>query len=123
MLRVTARDVEVSGHSIPAGKLTLIMIGSANRDPKVFADPGQFDIARDPNPHLAFGHGIHFCIGAPLSRMESRIALASFLDRVELFELAGESAWAPVRPLNLHGPAGLPIRFRPSERAIRGHAV
>ena len=52
------------GQTIPAGKLVLLVIGSANRDPKQFRDPHHFDIVRSPNPHLAFGHGIHFCLGS-----------------------------------------------------------
>ncbi len=62
--RATTKPVELHGETIPAGKLVLPLIGSANRDPKYFTDPQRFDIARDPNPHIAFGHGIHFCIGA-----------------------------------------------------------
>jgi cytochrome P450 len=67
VFRETKRDVEVHGTVIPAGKLVLAMIGSANRDPKQFHDAGRLDIARDPNPHIAFGHGVHFCLGAPLA--------------------------------------------------------
>src|SRR5438132_10596829 len=79
MPRATRRDIEVHGKVIPAGKLVFPIIGSANRDPAQFREPGRFDITRDPNPHLAFGHGIHACIGGPLARMEARIALADFL--------------------------------------------
>jgi cytochrome P450 len=68
MPRATRRDVEMHGRVIPAGKLVLPMIGSANRDTQQFPDAGRFDIARDPNPHIAFGHGIHSCLGAPLAR-------------------------------------------------------
>ena len=64
MMRTPKRDVEMHGRVIPAGKLVLPMIGSANRDPKQFRDAGRFDIGRDPNPHIAFGHGIHSCLGA-----------------------------------------------------------
>jgi cytochrome P450 len=58
--------VELHGQTLPAKTLLLAMIGSADRDPVAFPDPERFDITRDPNPHLAFGHGAHFCLGAPL---------------------------------------------------------
>lgn len=74
VLQMPGADVEMHGQTIPAGKLVLPVIGSANRDPGHFADPARFDVGRDPNPHLAFGHGIHFCLGAALSRLEARIA-------------------------------------------------
>lgn len=111
--RATTRDVELHGRLIPAGKLVLTMLGSANRDPSQFRDAGCFDIARAPNPHLAFGHGIHACLGAPLARLEARIALADFLERVQGFELATDAPWEPRPALNVHGPSRLPIRFTP----------
>jgi cytochrome P450 len=117
MPRATRRDVEVHGQVIPAGKLVLPMIGSANRDPKQFHDAGRFDIGRDPNPHIAFGHGIHSCLGAPLARLEARIALADFLERVKGFELASDEPWEPRKALSVHGPSRLPIRFTPGRRA------
>ena len=117
MPRATKRDVEMHGQVIPAGKLVLPMIGSANRDSRQFPDAGRFDIARDPNPHIAFGHGIHACLGAPLARLEARIALADFLERVKGFELANDEPWEPRKALHVHGPARLPIRFEPGTRA------
>jgi cytochrome P450 len=114
MPRATRRDVELHGQAIPAGKLVLAMIGSANRDPGHFRDAGRFDIARDPNPHLAFGHGIHSCLGAALARLEARIALADFLERVRGFELASDEPWQPRQALQVHGPSRLPIRFTPA---------
>ena len=117
MFRGTHREVELNGRRIPAGKLVLPVIGSANRDDKVFSNPGFFDIARDPNPHIAFGHGIHFCLGAPLSRLEARIALAELLARVEDIELASTAAWEPRKALHVHGPSHLPIRFKPGQIA------
>ncbi len=116
MPRVTRRDVEVHGQVIPAGKLVLPMIGSANRDPKQFPVAGRFDIARAPNPHIAFGHGIHSCLGAPLARLEARIALTDFLERVQGFELASDEPWEPRKALHVHGPSRLPIRFTPGRR-------
>ena len=112
MMRAPRHDVELSGQTIPAGALVLPMIGAANRDPVVFGDPDRFDITRSPNPHLAFGHGIHSCIGAALSRMEARIALTEFLERTESFTLSSEEPWEPRRALHVHGPSRLPIRFQ-----------
>jgi cytochrome P450 len=106
------------GQVIPAGKLVLPMIGSANRDPLRFSDADRFNIARDPNPHVAFGHGIHACLGASLARMEARIALADFLERVEGFELATDGPWEPREALSVHGPSRLPMRLTPSRRAV-----
>jgi cytochrome P450 len=114
MPRATRRDVEVHGQVIPGGKLVLPMIGSANRDPKQFRDAERFDITRDPNPHIAFGHGIHSCLGAPLARLEARIALADFLERVDRFEPASDEPWDPRKALHVHGPSRLPIRFTPT---------
>ena len=111
MPRATRHDVEMHGRVIPAGKLVLPMIGSANRDPNQFPDAGRFDIARDPNPHIAFGHGIHACLGAPLARLETRIALADFLDKVPGFTLASDEPWEPRKAFGVHGPSRLPIRF------------
>jgi cytochrome P450 len=115
-VRMPRRDVEVHGQTIPAGDHVLAMIGSANRDPRQFPDAGRFVISRDPNPHVAFGHGIHFCLGAALSRMESRIALADLLARFKNFELATDQPWQPREALNVHGPAHLPIRFEANRR-------
>ena len=117
MFRATKQEVEVRGQKIPAGKLVLPIIGSANRDPQQFPDPNRFDIARDPNPHIAFGHGIHFCLGAPLSRLEARIALPALLDRLKGLELASPAPWEPRKALHVHGPSRLPIRFEPGKRA------
>ena len=111
MMRTPRRDVQLNGQTIPAGKLVLPMIGSANRDPKQFPDPDRFDIARDPNPHVAFGHGIHFCLGAALSRLETKVALTDLLGRFRHFELATSEPWPPRRALHVHGPAHLPLRF------------
>jgi len=116
MFRGTSRDVELRGAIIPAGKLVLPVIGAANHDPQQFADPGRFDITRDPNPHIAFGHGIHFCLGAALSRLEARIALADILERLKGLELASREPWQPRQALHVHGPIRLPIRFEPGRR-------
>ena len=112
MFRVTRQEVELHGNRIPAGKAILAMMGAANRDPRQFPDPDRFDIARNPNPHIAFGHGMHFCLGAALARMEARIALDYLLTNFEQFELAGSKSWQPRAGLHVHGPAELPLKFR-----------
>ena len=114
MFRFVAKDVELHGKVLPAESVVLAMIGAANHDPKVFVNPDRFDVARDPNPHLAFGHGLHFCMGAPLARLEGRIALGDLLDRVRGVELASDQPWEPRKGLHVHGPTRLPIRFTPS---------
>ncbi|HVC92554.1 MAG TPA: cytochrome P450 [Pirellulales bacterium] len=112
MIRATTREVELHGRIIPAGKLVLPVMGAANRDPRQFPDPNRLDISRDPNPHIAFGHGIHVCLGAPLARLEARIALGDFLERVDTFELASNEPWEPRKALQVLGPTRLPIRFK-----------
>jgi cytochrome P450 len=111
VMRTPRRDVALHGQTIPAGALVLPMIGSANRDPRVFLDADRFSITRDPNPHVAFGHGVHFCIGAALSRLEARIALTDLLSRFASIELATNDPWPPRKALHVHGPASLPVRF------------
>jgi len=81
--RATTRETELGGVTIPADQLLMVWLAAANRDPGQFPDPGVFDPARDPNPHLGFGRGIHFCLGAPLARLEGRIALNILLDRFD----------------------------------------
>ncbi|MGN9783278.1 cytochrome P450 [Nonomuraea sp. ZG12] len=79
--RSTTREVELGGVTIPADQMLLTWVAAANRDPRQFPDPDVFDPGRDPNPHLSFGRGIHFCLGAPLARLEGRVALNILLDR------------------------------------------
>ncbi|MFD9889689.1 cytochrome P450 [Amycolatopsis sp. NPDC059027] len=79
--RVTTRDVEIGELQLGPNRLVMNWIGACNRDPRQFDDPHTFNPARDPNPHLAFSRGIHFCLGAPLARIEGRIVLNELLDR------------------------------------------
>lgn len=111
LMRTPTRDVEMDGQLIPAGALVLAMIGSANHDRTIFREPDRFDIDRQPNPHLAFGYGIHFCLGAALSRMEARIALTDLLQRLPRLERSDSDPWEPRKALHVHGPARLPVRF------------
>ena len=79
--RRTTREVEIAGTSVPADNMVSLWVAAANRDDAKFAEPDRFDIHRKPNPHLAFGHGIHFCVGAPLARLEAMIVLDVLFDR------------------------------------------
>jgi cytochrome P450 len=97
--RRTTTEVELGGRTIPADSIIMANIASANRDPKVFADAERFDFARNPNPHLTFGHGIHFCLGTPLARMEGRIAFEALCRRYSAFSVA------PDEPVEFQNPA------------------
>jgi cytochrome P450 len=110
MFRQTTREVTLHGRTIPADRFVLLMIGSANRDPVYFPDAHRFDVTRSPNQHLAFGHGIHSCLGAALARAEARVALRHLLARMRGFAPATTEPWAPREALHVHGPAALPLR-------------
>jgi len=86
--RMTMTDVEISGTPIPKGSIVAAIIGAANRDPAQFSDPERLDVARRENRHIAFGFGIHFCLGAPLARVEGQIAIGTLLRRLPALELA-----------------------------------
>jgi cytochrome P450 len=103
-------DLDVGGRHIRAGETVVAVLGAANRDPAQFPDPDRLDLARKPNRHLAFGGGIHFCLGAPLARMEAAIAIPALLARLPGLELAGP----PVRrdTVTLRGLTSLPVTFR-----------
>ncbi|MGW4063924.1 cytochrome P450 [Amycolatopsis sp. NPDC004747] len=107
--RTTLREAEVGGVTVPADQMLLLWVSAANRDERVFRDPGTFDPRRDPNPHLAFGRGIHFCIGAPLARLEGRVALDILLDRYPVLRtIPGEPPKFQVNP-NMTGVRELPL--------------
>lgn len=93
LARIAATDTEIAGHAIAHGQLLLAWIVSANHDDTQFPDPERFDIRRTPNPHLAFGHGIHFCIGAPLARLEAKLALQAMLERLPHSSVRQASPW------------------------------
>lgn len=113
VFRVTRREVKIAGRTLPAGKLVLAMIGAANRDPRQFAHADSFDVARAPNAHVAFGHGIHFCLGASLGRLEARVALPLLFDRLPGLAAAGRRSWVPRPSFHVHGPDRFPVRFDP----------
>ncbi|MEV7095631.1 cytochrome P450 [Amycolatopsis sp. NPDC051045] len=107
--RATMREAEIGGVTVPADQMLLLWVAAANRDERVFRAPGTFDPLRAENPHLAFGRGIHFCIGAPLARLEGRVALNVLFDRYPaLRTIPGEPPKFQVNP-NMTGVRDLPL--------------
>jgi len=110
-VRVARETVEIGGRRIAKGQRVLILVGAANRDPARFPDPDRLDIARPDNRHLAFGHGIHFCTGAPLARLEGAIAIRRLLRRFPRLELTTDQlAWRET--LTLRALNALPVSAR-----------
>ena len=115
MARTPVRDVEIRGQRIPAGETLALFYGSANRDDRVFEDPFRFDIGRAPNPHLTFGIGEHFCLGANLARLELRAMLQQLVSRFAWLEPAGDPE--RLRSSSTGGFKTLPVRYRKRPRA------
>ena len=114
MARTVTREVELHGRRLLAGQKLLLLYPAANRDEAVFAEPERFDITRDPNDHVAFGFGSHFCLGNRLARLELRVMFDRLLDRLPDLELVG-GADLPVRPANfVSGFESVPVSFTPS---------
>ncbi len=108
---VSVADVEIDGDLIPAGNFVQLWLGSANHDPRQFADPDRLEITREPNQHVAFGGGAHYCLGAMLARVEADVVFRRLAQRVKKIELAG----APVRSVGGLGTyAAVPVRFQPA---------
>jgi len=93
--RWVLEDVDICGIRIPKGAELGLLFGSANRDPAAFQDPDTFDVSRDPNPHVTFGAGIHFCLGAALARLEAQILFATTLRRFPHLQLSTAPQWKP----------------------------
>jgi cytochrome P450 len=93
--RTALTDAKIGSVAVPEGAMTLMLVGAANRDEEACADPGAFDITRGPRRHLAFGHGIHFCLGAPLARVEAAIALRHLLPVLPGCRIAQPPEWKP----------------------------
>lgn len=107
--RLATTNVTIGGYTIPAGSHVMMMIGAANRDPEQFADPERLDIQRHEVRHLSFSHGPHFCVGAPLARLEGQIALATLLRRMPNLQLAGGVTWRD--NFTLRGLTALHVSF------------
>jgi len=108
--RIPSEDVTIAGHKIAAGEMVMPFIGAADRDPAQFPEPDRLNITRAENRHVAFGLGIHFCLGAPLARIEGQIAIATLLRRLPRLALATDRpAFRP--SLTLRGLEALPVSF------------
>ncbi|MEI5522772.1 cytochrome P450 [Streptomyces brasiliscabiei] len=110
--RFPVEDVELDGVTIPAGETVLLSLASANRDPARFRDPDRLDVDRQDGGHLALGHGIHYCVGAPLARLETQIAVSTLLRRLPALQLdvpRDELRWRP--SMRARGLVALPVRF------------
>jgi pimeloyl-[acyl-carrier protein] synthase len=108
--RMTTADIEIGGKLIPKDSVVVAVIGAANRDPKQFADPDRLDVSRKENRHIAFGFGIHFCLGAPLARVEGQIAIGTLLRRLPKLTLVSDlPEWR--ESSTLRGLKSLPVTF------------
>jgi cytochrome P450 len=109
--RTTTRDVTVAGVTIGAGEKVLLFLAAANRDPRRWDQPDRYDLRRKATGHVAFGFGVHACVGAAMARLEGEVLLAALARQASAIELAGP----PRRRLNntLSGFAGLPLSLRP----------
>jgi cytochrome P450 len=112
--RLALTDSEIAGTPIPAGSIVILLLASANRDCRAFARPDEFDLDRaDLKSHLAFGTHIHSCLGAPLARVEGRIAFERLFARLPRLQLADDNDFAPRASLNFRGLAALRLAFDP----------
>ncbi|WP_347058889.1 cytochrome P450 [Blastococcus sp. HT6-30] len=109
--RTATADVEIGGVTVAEGQKIAALLGAANHDPAVFAEPEILDVTRTDNPHIAFGAGIHFCIGAPLARVELQATFGALLDRTSALELGGEPVRRP--EFVIRGLETLPVVLTP----------
>jgi cholest-4-en-3-one 26-monooxygenase len=110
MARTVTRDVELHGQTLHEGDQVMLMYPAANRDAAVFDGADRLDVRRSPNPHLAFGFGPHFCMGASLARIELKVMFSELLRRLPDLQLVGEAA--PRRASNfISGPEAMPVAF------------
>lgn len=118
MFRVSVQETEMGGRRVPSGQRVIALIGSANRDEHKFEQANRFDIARSPNPHIAFGHGVHYCLGAPLARLEAKVALDVILARLRNPQRVGLAPLEPSDGVILNGVKTLPLVFDPQPQAF-----
>ncbi len=112
MYRVVRETTTLDGKEMQSGSFMVAWIASANRDETQFPHADTFDITRSPNKHLAFGHGIHFCLGAPLARLEAKIALEIMLARLPEMRRTPDTSLQAIASMILHGVKNFPITFK-----------
>jgi cytochrome P450 len=117
LFRKTTQEVEVAGTRIPAGASVLLLFGSANRDPRKFQEPDRFDVTRNVAGQVAFGHGIHFCLGAPLARLEAKVVLEELLTPDRRFSLVPGQHWEGLDHFVVRGLKSLRVRVEPAAGA------
>jgi cytochrome P450 len=121
--RIVTKETNLGGQKIQSGQRIIAWLGSANHDESIFADPERFDITRSNSAthhgHVGFGHGIHFCLGAPLARLEGQVVLRVILQRLQDFTLDFDGtkknekdSLSPLQSVFFHGMAHLPLRFQ-----------
>jgi len=110
LTRTTTIDVELRGHTISAGEKVMLLLAAANRDPRIFDDADRFDIHRVARKHIAFGSGIHFCMGANLARLEARVAFEELLCRFPEYSVTADTLSYFNTP-SIRGPITLPVRL------------
>jgi hypothetical protein len=110
LARVMAADLELHGQKLREGERVVLLVGSANRDERIFANPDRYDLSRDTSASLAFGQGVHFCLGASLARLEGRVALEELWKRIPDYEI-DPAGLVRVHSVNVRGFAALPIGF------------
>jgi cytochrome P450 len=109
LFRKAMRQCEIAGATVPQGSMVVPVFGSANRDERRYPEADRFDVTRDAGGHVAFGHGIHFCLGAPLARLEARVALEAMFERLGELRPAGEPE--RVDSFFLRGLSRMPLAF------------
>ena len=114
LTRTTTTDVEVAGTTIPKGDQVLLLYGSANHDESAFDHPERFELTRNPRAHWTFGHGIHYCLGAAVAKLEVRVSLQCLVERLGDFEV-DEAAVVRSQLVPTRGINRAPIRFAPQE--------
>lgn len=111
MQRITTAETQLGNQTIPGAQIVTVWLGAANRDETQFEQAQTFVVDRDPNPHLAFGNGIHFCLGAPLARLEAKIVLSAVLDRLPNLRVDPTAVLEFIPSHDVHGVKSLPVLF------------